>query len=120
MTILDYNKKSHKQIIDACVKALKAGRTVAYPTDTSYGLGVDATNIKAIKKLYQVKGRSFNKAVSVVVPSVAYAKKIVKWGAATSHLAKKFWPGALTLVLGIKYKGEMSSFFDNRIYSMLL
>jgi L-threonylcarbamoyladenylate synthase len=102
--IFDYKKTNHKKIIEACVKALKAGKTVAYPTDTSYGLAVDATNIKAIKKLYQVKGRSFNKAVSVVLPSVAYAKKIVKWDASVQKLAKKFWPGALTLVLGIKYK----------------
>ena len=65
MIILDYNIKNHKQIIEACVKALKAGKTVAYPTDTSYGLAVDATNIKAIKKLYALKEREFNKPVEV-------------------------------------------------------
>jgi L-threonylcarbamoyladenylate synthase len=114
--ILDYNKKNHKQIIHACVKGLKQGKVIAYPTDTSYGLAVDASNIKAIKKLYRVKGRSFNKAVSVVVPSVGYSKKIVKWGSIASKLAKKFWPllrpngnwyfvgqaGAITLVLPLK------------------
>jgi len=51
MIILDYQKKHHAHIIDACVLALKKGKVVAYPTDTSYGLAAGAGNIKAIKKL---------------------------------------------------------------------
>lgn len=102
MIILDYNKKLHKQIINACVLALKQGKVVVYPTDTCYGLAVDATNIKAVQKLYSVKGRDFNKASAIVVPSVAYAKKFVYWNKTVSALAKKFWPGAITLVLGLR------------------
>ncbi|MEK7617601.1 MAG: L-threonylcarbamoyladenylate synthase [Patescibacteria group bacterium] len=98
MIILDYKKEFHNQIINTGVKALKHGKSVVFPTDTSYGLAVDATNIKAIKRLYKIKGRNFKKPVHVVVPSVAYAKKIVRWGSVASKLAKKFWPGALTLV----------------------
>ncbi len=116
MIIIDCNKKNHKQIIDVCVKALKAGKTVVFPTDTSYGLAVDASNIKAIKKLYKVKGRSFNKAVSVVVPSVAYAKKIVKWGSMASKLAKKFWPGALTLVQECRIKNAECRILSAKSY----
>ncbi len=101
MIVVDYNKKLHKQIVLFCVNALKQGKVLAYPTDTSYGLAVDATNIIAIKKLYKTKGRNFNKPSSVVVPSVAYAKKIVIWNNASVKLAKKFWPGALTLVLPV-------------------
>ena len=97
MVIIDYKKKYHKQIIAAAVKALKAGKAVAYPTDTSYGLAVDATSVKAIKKLYKIKGRNFNKPVHVVIPSIAYGKKIARWNPVASKLAKKFWPGALTL-----------------------
>ncbi len=106
MVILDYDKKLHKQIINACVVALKQGKVVVYPTDTCYGLAVDATNIDSIKKLYKVKGRGFNKASSVVVPSVAYAKKIVLWNKTASALVKKFWPGAITLVLKLKVESE--------------
>jgi L-threonylcarbamoyladenylate synthase len=106
VVILDYEQRYHKKIIHACVLALKQGKVLAYPTDTSYGLAVDAENIKAVKTLYQIKGRSFNKPVHVVVPSVAYAKKIVKWEKPASDLAKKFWPGALTLVLKLKMKSE--------------
>ena len=102
MVILDYKKKYHKQIIAAAVKALKQGKAVAYPTDTSYGLAVDAGNIKAIKKLYQIKGRNFNKPVHIVVPSMAYAKTIARWNPAANKLVKKFWPGALTIVLPVE------------------
>lgn len=106
MIILDYQKKYHTQIIRVCVNALKKGRAVVYPTDTSYGLAVDAANIFAVKKLYKIKGRNFNKPVHVVVPSVGYARQIVKWGPAASKLAKKFFPGPLTLVLQLKVKSE--------------
>lgn len=120
MIIIDYNKKHHKKIIDACILALKQGKVVAYPTDTSYGLAVDVSNTKAIKNLYKVKGRDFKKAVSVVVPSVAYAKKIVVWKNIESILAKKFWPlirpdlhrdyvgqaGTITIVSKLKVQSE--------------
>ena len=102
MIILGYKKKFHSKIIRTCVDALKSGKAVVYPTDTSYGLAVDATNTKAIKKLYKIKGRNFNKPIHVVVPSLAYAKKIVEWGSMASKLTKKFFPGTLTLVLSIK------------------
>lgn len=104
MQIIKYNKLRHKEIIRECVAALRAGKTVVYTTDTSYGLAVDATNIKAIRKLYKVKGREFSKAVSVVVPGVTYAKKITSLDSVSSKLIKKFWPGALTLVLPLKTK----------------
>ncbi len=94
MIVINYSRLNHESIISACVHALKTGKVIAYPTDTSYGLAVDASNIRAIKTLYRVKGRDFKKAVSVVVPSVAYAKKMVKWDNVSSKLAKKFdFPG---------------------------
>jgi len=102
MVILRYKKKYHKQIIALAVKALKKGKAVAYPTDTCYGLAVDAGNVMAIKKLYQIKGRDFNKPVHVVLPSLAYAKRIACWNNAAGRLAKKFWPGALTIVLPVE------------------
>ena len=106
MIIIVYEKKYHNQIIHSCIDALKKGKSIAYPTDTSYGLAVDATNIKAVKKLYKIKGRNFNKPVHVVVPSVGYAKKNVRWNSIASKLTKKFWPGALTLVLEVRSKKQ--------------
>ena len=90
MIIIDYKKTVHKQIIHACAQALRDGKSVVYPTDTSYGLAVDATNIQAIKKLYQIKGRDFNKPVHVVVPSIDFGKKIGIWNSVAGKLAKNF------------------------------
>lgn len=105
MIILDYKKQNHKQIVKACVTALKQGKVVAYPTDTSYGLAVDVSNQRAVKGLYKVKGRDFNKPVHVVVPSIVYAKKIVSWNKQAEKITKKFFPGPLTLVLELSAKG---------------
>src|SRR5262245_48341256 len=99
MIIFDYQKQHHRQIIAAAVHALRQGKVVAYPTDTSYGLAVDASSALAIKKLYKVKGRNFNKPVHIIPPNIAYAKKLVKWNKQATRLAKRFFPGPLTLIL---------------------
>lgn len=106
MIILDYQKKFHNKIIRACVKALALGKTVAYPTDTCYGLAVDAKNTAAVKRLYNMKGRHFHNPIHVVVPTLRYAKKIGKWNGPALKLAKKYWPGALTLVLELRIKDQ--------------
>jgi L-threonylcarbamoyladenylate synthase len=100
--IIEYSKQNHKHIIHACAQALRDGKSVVYPTDTSYGLAVDANNIRAIKKLYQIKGRDFKKPIHVVIPSLGYGKQIGQWNKIAEKLAKKFWPGPLTVVVPIK------------------
>jgi len=102
MLIIDYQKKFHSKIIQACVLALKSGKVIAYPTDTVYGLAVDASNTEAVKRLYQIKGRSFNKPIHIILPSLGYAKTLVDWDKTASRLAKKFWPGPLTIVAKLK------------------
>jgi L-threonylcarbamoyladenylate synthase len=102
--IIDYNDKQHRQIIHACVAALKQGKVVAYPTETAYGLACDVTSPKAYRRLLAVKGRDFNKATHVIIPSMAFAKAVVEWSGAARKLAVKFWPGSLSLVLPLKRK----------------
>jgi tRNA threonylcarbamoyl adenosine modification protein (Sua5/YciO/YrdC/YwlC family) len=99
MIILDYTPKKHKEIIAACVHAFREGKVIAYPTDTSYGLGCDITNKKAVLKFYRIKERGFNKPVHVVVPSMAYAKSVSEWNGTATKLVKNFWPGALSIIL---------------------
>ncbi len=94
------------QILPACEAALGAaariladGGLVAFPTETVYGLGVDATNPAAIARLYQAKGRpSFNPLIAHV-GDFAAARQIAAFDAAATVLAEAFWPGPLTLVL---------------------
>lgn len=86
------------------VQHLQAGDVVIYPTETSYALGADALNKKAIAQIYALKGRSGQKPLSIIVSSVNMAEKYLQFNVIASRLAKKYWPGALTLLLPVKKK----------------
>ncbi len=64
--------------INKSVQLLKKGKVLLYPTDTIWGIGCDATNSKAIQKIYKLKGRSENKAMIVLVDSIEMIEKYVK------------------------------------------
>lgn len=86
--------------IARAVALLKEGRLVAFPTETVYGLGADAWNPAAIKKLYSVKGRP---ADHPVIVHFATADQAFEWARevpeAARKLAQRFWPGPLTMIL---------------------
>lgn len=84
---------------EAAAKCLAAGGLVAFPTETVYGLGADATNATAIAHLYRAKGRpAFNPLIAHVA-DLAAAERIGRFDARAAALAKAFWPGPLTLVV---------------------
>ena len=79
---------------------IRAGRLVAFPTETVYGLGVNALDKEAVVRIYAVKRRPLTSPLIVHVASVAMAKSLVaSWPEAADKLVDKFWPGPLTLVL---------------------
>jgi L-threonylcarbamoyladenylate synthase len=78
---------------------LKRGGMIVYPTETAYGLGVDATNEPAVTKVFNLKKRMPAKAFHVIVSDTAMAKNYVDWTPLAEELAKKYLPGPLTLVL---------------------
>jgi len=86
--------------IKMAAKALKDGHLVAFPTETVYGLGADATNEKAIGKIYSVKGRPIDHPLIVHISSInqlgKWAVNIPEYGL---KLATEFWPGPMTLIL---------------------
>jgi L-threonylcarbamoyladenylate synthase len=83
----------------AAARCLREGGLVAFPTETVYGLGADATNAEAIARLYLAKGRpSFNPLIAHV-PDLAAAQSVARFNADAEKLAAKFFPGPLTLVL---------------------
>jgi L-threonylcarbamoyladenylate synthase len=79
--------------------ALKAGHLVAFPTETVYGLGADARNADAVKRIYQVKGRPADHPLIVHISSI---NQVEKWAAEVPDyaiaLARNFWPGPMTLI----------------------
>ena len=81
-------------------KALKDGHLVAFPTETVYGLGADATNEQAVSRIYSVKGRPTDHPLIVHISSI---KKLGDWATYIPDyaikLAREFWPGPMTLIL---------------------
>ncbi len=79
---------------------IRAGELVAFPTETVYGLGANALDAAAIEKIYAAKGRPANSPLIVHVSSIEMARGLVReWPETAEKLARKFWPGPLTLVL---------------------
>jgi L-threonylcarbamoyladenylate synthase len=81
-------------------RALKAGNLVAFPTETVYGLGADASNQLAVARIYKVKGRPTDHPLIIHISSInnldKWAKDIPEYAI---KLARKFWPGPMTLIL---------------------
>ena len=87
-------KKELKQAVDV----LKKGGTVIYPTETAYGLGADALNMKAIKKVYEVKQRPLEKNLTVIVDSLEMAEEYAVLTTSEISIIKKLMPGPITLI----------------------
>lgn len=87
--------------ISEAASLLRAGGLVAFPTETVYGLGADATSGKAVAAIYAAKGRPTFNPLIAHVGSLADAQREGVFNAAALKLAKAFWPGPLTLVVPI-------------------
>ncbi|MFL6835689.1 MAG: L-threonylcarbamoyladenylate synthase [Bradyrhizobium sp.] len=85
--------------VAAAARSLREGGLVAFPTETVYGLGADATNAAAIARLYQAKGRPAFNPLIAHVGDIEAARRIARFDAVALALAEAFWPGPLTLVL---------------------
>jgi L-threonylcarbamoyladenylate synthase len=85
--------------LEAAVAALGRGQIVAYPTETFYGLAVDAADPAAIERLYALKGRGAEKALSLIVAGDMLAGLVSEIPAVAARLISAHWPGPLTLVL---------------------
>jgi L-threonylcarbamoyladenylate synthase len=91
--------EANRDAIAAGARVLAAGGLVAFPTETVYGLGADATNGAAVARLYAAKGRPrFNPLIAHVTDETA-AGHLAVFDADARRLARAFWPGPLTLVL---------------------
>jgi L-threonylcarbamoyladenylate synthase len=86
--------------VDRAVAALRAGGLVGLPTETVYGLGANALDVDAVQRIFTAKGRPAYNPLIVHVPDEAAARQLAaRWPAEAARLARRFWPGPLTLVL---------------------
>lgn len=86
--------------ITTAISLLKQGEIIAFPTDTVYGLGADAFNEEAILKLFEAKGREYNKAIAILVGSYKQLQLLTEHiNAQAESLISEFWPGGLTVIV---------------------
>jgi L-threonylcarbamoyladenylate synthase len=97
---MEFISKCTADTISNAAQALIEGHLVAFPTETVYGLGADATNEKAVSRIYSVKGRPANHPLIVHISSI---NKLDQWATDIPDyaikLAREFWPGPMTLIL---------------------
>jgi L-threonylcarbamoyladenylate synthase len=72
------NKESEQSIIDQAIAILQNGGVILYPADTIWGIGCDAANQEAVKRVYEIKGRDFNKPLIVLVSSISQLYEVVE------------------------------------------
>ncbi len=86
--------------IERAAELLRAGRLVAFPTETVYGLGANALDEAAVRLIFEVKGRPPSNPLIVHVTGIAMARELAsEWTEQAQTLAERFWPGPLTIVV---------------------
>jgi L-threonylcarbamoyladenylate synthase len=91
-----------ESILKQVIKIIDSGGVVCFPTETVYALAADASNSKAVDRIYDIKGRNSSKPLSVLVGDIYQAKRIVHFNERAQKLALRFFPGPLTMVLNTK------------------
>lgn len=94
--------------ITRAAELIKAGQLVAFPTETVYGLGANAFDDTACRKIYALKGRPANNPLIVHGSSIAQLETIAEFNEIAYKLAKALWPGPLTMVLPLKNDNKIA------------
>ena len=124
---LNSEKKIETQILMADIagiqsasRLLKKGKLIAFPTETVYGLGADATNKNAVKNIYLAKGRPSINPLIIHVKSLAQAKSLAYVPKILKPIIDIFWPGPLTLVLERKINSDITGLVSSGLTTIAL
>ncbi len=98
MIISQYNKNA----INLAITQLQQQKAIALPTDTIYGLAVDASSVKAVETLYELKKRDNQKPVAIFVQNLAMAREIFTFNTLAEKIANLYMPGKITIILNVK------------------
>lgn len=86
--------------VQRAAELLRAGRLVAFPTETVYGLGANALDETAVRRIFDAKGRPHSSPLIVHIANIAMGQELARaWPPHAELLARRFWPGPLTLIL---------------------
>ncbi len=102
MQNLKISPKNLKEIIRKTIEVIMKGGIVVCPTDTVYGLIANAKDKTAVKKVFEIKKRSFEKPLPVFIKNLEMAKSLANIDGKQEKILKKFWPGKLTVILKAK------------------
>ena len=94
--------------IKKVAKVLSRGGIIVFPTDTVYGLASGAFDLRAQKKIYKLKGRSFRKPLVLMAHDIGSLGHFVDINHEAKKLAKRFWPGPLTMILPTTQLGKIA------------
>jgi tRNA threonylcarbamoyl adenosine modification protein (Sua5/YciO/YrdC/YwlC family) len=103
-------KNFDQKNISLIANAFKSGETIAYPTDTIYGLGCIADDLKAIKKICKIKRRRPGKPLIILASSKAMAQKYARTSRKENKLLSPYWPGPVTVIL--KSRGRLPKILE--------
>jgi len=107
--VLKVNRQNLKKIIKIAINLIRQGEVLVCPTDTVYGLVADATNKKAVKKLFKIKKRKSKNALPIFVKDLKMAKRFSEINKEKEKILRKVWPGKVTVILkkkkGVKIFG---------------
>lgn len=104
-TVLPFNDET----IAEATRLILAGEPVAAPTETVYGLAADATNAEAVARIYEAKGRPAFNPLIVHVTDFGAAERVGEFNHGATELARRHWPGPLTLVVPLKPHAGIAS-----------
>jgi len=96
MLVID---QKNPNAINIAIDFLQKGKVICFATDTVYGVAVDATNPKAVDRLYQLKNREKNKPIAIFLKDLEIAKKIFIFNDLAKKIAQKYMPGRITVIL---------------------
>ena len=117
------NLQQANKAINLAVKILKNSGVAVFPTETAYGLAADFTDKIAIEKIFKIKQRKRKKLLPIIASDIKMVKKYFNFDKNSLALAKKYWPGPLTLILNkkgqTKGKGVAVRVSDNKIASKM-
>ncbi len=94
--------------LDVIIKSISEGKIICMPTDTLFAISCDATNHSSAEKLYQIKQRGTDKKLPVFFSSFEHVKKHCYINDKAEILARKFWPGKLTMILRLKSNSNIA------------
>lgn len=92
--------KPEASLINYAAEQIRKGQVLGMPTDTFYGLAADPYNLRAVERIYQIKGRAKNKPLSLLIESVEQGEDLARLLPDEFYeLTRKYWPGPLTVIV---------------------